>query len=287
MTSADMVEIQFSQPSFKYRAGDGLFLQAPFTLTRQWHPFPITSCPYDPYLSIHVPLLRGFNTALANSLGAGPLSTGLQEDLVGQYELALVKGQQLPVLFVNGPYSVSGPNVFDEERAILIAEGIGITAMASILKHIWHHREMGPAKTTRGLRHVDLYWACEDINSFEWFRTLFSALEVQMDGIERTPEVHIHTYLTRDFELDDIHNIVVHSVGADVDALTGLKSLTNFGRPNFRQILTGMRDEILEENEREGISSRSRTKIGVYFSGSSDLRTSSTSGMLAYRQDFL
>jgi NADPH oxidase len=50
----DVVEIQFSKPSFKYKAGQWLFLQVPSISKYQWHPFTITSCPYDPHISVHV-----------------------------------------------------------------------------------------------------------------------------------------------------------------------------------------------------------------------------------------
>ena len=49
----DVVEIQFSKPSFRYKAGQWLFLQVPSVSKYQWHPFTITSCPYDPYVSMH------------------------------------------------------------------------------------------------------------------------------------------------------------------------------------------------------------------------------------------
>ena len=50
----DVVEIQFNKPSFKYKAGQWLFLQVPSVSKYQWHPFTITSCPHDNYVSVHV-----------------------------------------------------------------------------------------------------------------------------------------------------------------------------------------------------------------------------------------
>jgi predicted ferric reductase len=56
----DAMEIQFSKPSMKYKAGQWLFLNCPSVSRTQWHPFTITSCPFDPYISVHV--RRGLHT---------------------------------------------------------------------------------------------------------------------------------------------------------------------------------------------------------------------------------
>jgi NADPH oxidase len=47
------IEIQFS-PSFKYKAGQYLFINVPAVSSLQWHPFTITSAPDDPYVSVHI-----------------------------------------------------------------------------------------------------------------------------------------------------------------------------------------------------------------------------------------
>ncbi|OAA62765.1 NADPH oxidase [Niveomyces insectorum RCEF 264] len=67
----DAVEIQFSKPSFRYKAGQWLFLQIPSISKYQWHPFTITSCPYDPYVSVHVRQVGDFTRALGDAVGAG------------------------------------------------------------------------------------------------------------------------------------------------------------------------------------------------------------------------
>src|SRR3569833_1434549 len=69
--SEDVVEIQFSKPSFRYKAGQWLFLQMPSVSKYQWHPFTITSCPYDPYISVHVRQVGDFTKALGDAVGAG------------------------------------------------------------------------------------------------------------------------------------------------------------------------------------------------------------------------
>jgi NADPH oxidase len=232
----DVVEIQFSKPSFRYKAGQWLFLQVPSVSKYQWHPFTITSCPYDPYVSVHIRQVGDFTRALGDAVGAGGAQAKLYEgvDPLGMYEVALQNGQQMPELRVDGPYGAPAEDVFNNEIAVLIGTGIGVTPWAAILKNIWHLRN-GPNPPTR-LRRVEFLWICKDTNSFEWFQTLLSSLEAQSSEEARIPGssglefLKIHTYLTQKLDMDTTQNIVLNSVGTEVDPLTELKSRTNFGR---------------------------------------------------------
>ncbi|KEZ42411.1 Cytochrome b-245 heavy chain subunit beta [Scedosporium apiospermum] len=270
----DVVEIQFAKPSFKYKAGQWLFLQVPAISKYQWHPFTITSCPYDPYVSVHVRQVGDFTRALGDAVGAGSAQAKLYDgvDPLGMYEVALQNGQQMPSLRIDGPYGAPAEDVFDNEIAVLIGTGIGVTPWASILKNIWHLRN-GPNPPTR-LRRVEFIWVCKDTGSFEWFQTLLSSLEAQSNEAARIPGssgvefLKIHTYLTQKLDMDTTQNIVLNSVGADLDPLTELKSRTNFGRPNFPKIFEMMRDGILDRTYINGLESM-RTTVGVYFCGPS------------------
>jgi len=273
--STDVVEIQFNKPSFKYKAGQWLFLQVPSVSKYQWHPFTITSCPYDPYVSVHVRQVGDFTRDLGDAVGAGGAQAKLYEgvDPMGMYEVALQNGQAMPSLRIDGPYGAPAEDVFENEIAVLIGTGIGVTPWASILKNIWHLRN-GPNPPTR-LRRVEFIWVCKDTNSFEWFQTLLSSLEQQSSEAARVPGssgvefLKIHTYLTQKLDMDTTQNIVLNSVGADVDPLTELKSRTNFGRPNFGKLFTSMRDGILSGTYLSGLEGGLRTTVGVYFCGPS------------------
>lgn len=269
------MEIQFNKPSFKYKAGQWLFLQVPSVSAYQWHPFTITSCPYDPYVSVHVRQVGDFTRALGDAVGAGQAQSKLYDgvDPMGMYEVALQNGQQMPLLRIDGPYGAPAEDVFDNEIAVLIGTGIGVTPWASILKNIWHSRN-GPNPPTR-LRRVEFIWVCKDTGSFEWFQTLLSSLEEQSAEAARVPGsngiefLKIHTYLTQKLDIDTTQNIVLNSVGAEVDPLTELKSRTNFGRPDFRRMFETMRDGILDRTYINGLESSMQTTVGVYFCGPS------------------
>jgi NADPH oxidase len=269
----DAMEIQFRKPSMKYKAGQWLFLNVPSVSGQQWHPFTITSCPFDPYISVHIRQVGDFTRALGDALGAGPAQAKLYEEVdpMGMYEVALVNGQTMPAIRIDGPYGAPAEDVFDNEIAVLIGTGIGVTPWASILKNIWHLRN-GPNPPTR-LRRVEFIWVCKDTTSFEWFQVLLASLEQQSQeaanqlGNSGNEFLKIHTYLTQKLDIDTAQNIVLNSVGSALDPLTELKSRTNFGRPDFAKLFEGMRDGITNRTYLNGLESNARTNVGVYFCG--------------------
>lgn len=257
----------------RYKAGQWLFLNVPSVSRHQWHPFTITSCPYDPYISIHVRQVGDFTRALGDALGAGSSQAKEFEGLdpMGMYEIALQNGQSMPRIRVDGPYGAPAEDVFDNEIAILIGTGIGVTPWASILKNIWHLRS-GPDPPRR-LRRVEFIWVCRDTSSFEWFQTLLSSLEAQSSaaaaaGSSGVEFLRIHTYLTQHLDLDTTTNIVLNSVGSTHDPLTELKTRTNFGRPDFKRLFEGMREGIRDRTYMgPGLDGTVKTDVGVYFCG--------------------
>ena len=265
------MEIQFHKPSMKYKAGQWIFIQIPDVSSSQWHPFTITSCPFDPYISVHVRQVGDFTRALGDALGCGPAQAKDLEGLdpLGMYEVALQNGQIMPKLRIDGPYGAPAEDVFENEIAVLIGTGIGVTPWASILKNIWHLRSR--PNPPRRLRRVEFIWICKDTTSFEWFQALLSSLEAQSANTaayEGSIEfLRIHTYLTQRLDDDTAANIYLNSVGQALDPLTELKSQTNFGRPDFKRLFTAMRIGLHDQTYMRGLQSASTTEVGVYFCG--------------------
>ncbi|KAF7122040.1 hypothetical protein CNMCM5793_009595 [Aspergillus hiratsukae] len=267
----DAMEIQFRKDSMRYKAGQWLFIQVPEVSNTQWHPFTITSCPFDPYISIHVRQVGDFTRALGDALGCGPAQARDMEGLdpLGMYEVALQNGQKMPKLLIDGPYGAPAEDVFENEIAVLIGTGIGVTPWASILKNIWHLRSR--PNPPRRLRRVEFIWICKDTSSFEWFQALLSSLESQSASVAASQGsiefLRIHTYLTQRLDDDTAANIYLNSVGQEVDPLTELRSRTNFGRPDFNRLFTAMRDGLRNQSYMSGFHGSMRTEIGVYFCG--------------------
>lgn len=267
-----------------YKAGQWLFLNVPCVSRYQWHPFTITSCPFDPYISIHVRQVGDFTRSIANAFGAGPAQLKMYESLDNEsmYEVALKHGQYMPELRIDGPYGAPAEDVFENELAVLIGTGIGVTPWASILKNIWHMRR-NPHPPTR-LRRVEFIWICRDTTSFAWFQNLLSSLESQSAGTCQEESdldkfLRIHPYLTQKLDNDTSQNIFLNSVGAKVDPMTDLRSKTNFGRPNFSKLFKDMSEGIANGNYINGLTPNSKVNIGVYYCGT--LQSSISTSMIA------
>ncbi|KAJ3503487.1 hypothetical protein NLJ89_g8409 [Agrocybe chaxingu] len=272
------MELRITKPSFKYVAGQWLFLQVPELSSFQWHPFTITSAPDDPYVSVHIRQAGDFTQQLGERLGVGP-------SVVAAMTKAAMKGSEkdnnnalgprgefveidpaisnltLPKVRIDGPYGAPAEDVFKNEVAILVGAGIGVTPFASILKHIWYSQR----KCKLGsLRRVEFFWICRDAPSFGWFQSLLWAIE----SSQADPNfLRIHVYLTQKITEDIMWNIAVNDTGAEYDPLTLLRSRTTFGRPDWKTIYTKMRLAIEAGQYLPGATSQLRTKVGTYFCG--------------------
>ncbi|KAF9418770.1 hypothetical protein BGZ94_009607 [Podila epigama] len=195
----------------------------------------------------------------------------------------------LPRVLIDGPYGSPSEDAFNYEIAVLVGAGIGVTPFASVLKHIWYS-VMQPTKIIT-LRKVYFFWA------FEWFQDLLIALEDQnlSDFLEirsyLTGELgaeELNTILmearasaaaaaarhlqhsrqtgecgdmedrgnTR-FHQTDVHDALSDAQGLDRDAITGLRSPTYYGRPNFDKIF----GELAQAHPPE------QGQVGVFFCG--------------------
>jgi len=278
------MEFRILKASFKYTAGQWLFIQVPDVSHFQWHPFTITSAPEDPYVSIHIRQVGDWTRALGDRVGATPAvvqsitqaamkafekdekSVMVQEGRGDFVELdPNASTRPLPVVRIDGPYGAPAEDVFKSEVAILVGAGIGVTPFASILKHVWYRQKRG---TLGALRRVEFFWICRDAPSFGWFQSLLQEVEAaQMD-----PNfLRINIYLTQKLDQATVWNIVVNDAGAQYDPLTLLRTRTMYGRPDWTSIYTNIRSAIETGQYLPGSKSQLRTRVGTYFCGPSVL----------------
>ncbi|KAI7825874.1 ferric reductase NAD binding domain-containing protein [Kickxella alabastrina] len=162
--------------------------------------------------------------------------------------------QGMPTIMVDGPYGAPTQHVFDYEYSVLIANGIGLTPMSSILRSLYY--QLTSQLHQRKVKKMYFLWVCRDTRSLEWFRDLLAALDEEDIG----DVLEIRTYLTGPLSLNHICNITLNQSSNGPDAITGLyRSPTYYGRPNF--------DKIFEE-----IGMRNpNTDIGLFVCGSKSL----------------
>ncbi|SCV69961.1 BQ2448_1355 [Microbotryum intermedium] len=245
---AGAMELQFSHPAFHYKPGQWLFLNVPELAPWQWHPFTISSAPEDPYVSVHIlslPEKACTDTFLGLDTRAGFL----------EFSTTVISPAPLPRMYIDGPFGAPAQDVLKNE-------GIGVTPFASILKHIWYKQQR---KELCALKRVRFIWLNRDTGSFEWFHTLLT----QLEEAQTEPDfLRISTFLTGHMDDDTIHNITIHDLDSERDALTRLRTRTQFGRPDWGQLFEAIRLEILEgDRALPGPESCLTTKVGVYFCG--------------------
>ncbi|KAK4457755.1 ferric reductase NAD binding domain-containing protein [Cladorrhinum samala] len=237
---SNVCEIQIKKENTKTRAGQYIFFCCPAVSLWQYHPFTLTSAPEEDYISIHMRVVGDFTRAVAETLGCEfDKKKGDSSRVVGvdqqNDEVDPALRRVLPRVYIDGPFGSASEDVFKYEIAVLCGAGIGVTPFASILKSIWYRMNY-PQKKTR-LSKVYFFWICRDFGSFEWFRSLLLAIEAQ----DVDNRIEIHTYLTAKIKVDDATNIMINDANADKDTITGLRSPTNFGRPNWDMIFRGIR----------------------------------------------
>ncbi|KAJ2326019.1 hypothetical protein IWW51_002496, partial [Coemansia sp. RSA 2702] len=139
---------------------------------------------------------------------------------------------KLPTIMVDGPYGAPTQQVFDYEHIVLVAGGIGVTPMSSVLKSLYY--QLTEARNTCRIRKVYFLWVCRDVQALEWFQDLLAALDEEDIG----DILEIRTYLTGQMPVEQIRNIALYQDPGGPDAITGLhRSPTYYGRPNFNSIL--------------------------------------------------
>lgn len=257
---SNVCEVQIKKEKTTTRAGQYIFLNCPEVSYWQWHPFTLTSAPEEDYISVHIRCVGDFTTEFAEALGCdfslNKNSNSKEKKTKGVAPRVLppATNRVLPRVMVDGPFGSASEDVFKFEVVMLVGGGIGVTPFASVLKSIWYKLNF-PSASKQGspirLQKVYFFWVCRDFDSFEWFKSLLSAIEEQdVEG-----RVELHTYITQKLKDDDINNIIVSDVGGQRDAITQLRSPTHYGRPNWDRIFNSVREK------------HTATDVGVFFCG--------------------
>jgi len=196
----------------------------------------------------------GFQVVVHDDTKSAPKKIGQQTRLEKPLEI-----------FIDGPFGSPSSNIYRAEHAVLIGTGIGITPFASILQSImhryWEIKQSCPNCSYRWtndieasmfkLKKVDFFWINRDQKSFEWFVDLLSQLEIEQkeNGGAMSRFLDMHMYVTSALQPTDMKAVALQ-LALDIlynkeerDLVTGLKSRTNAGRPNWNKVFTKIKQE--------------------------------------------
>jgi predicted ferric reductase len=132
----------------EHSAGMICLVNCPQISSIQWHPFSLSSSPLDAHESIHIKSTE----VPGRSTWTGKLHRLLQ---TSPHDL---------ILQVDGPYGA--PLQFESPRVLLVAGGIGITAMQNILLFL-----KGRAAGTEAVESVHLVWSARTPEIFDIFKS--------------------------------------------------------------------------------------------------------------------
>ncbi|KAL8516150.1 hypothetical protein ACS0TY_014715 [Phlomoides rotata] len=266
--TGNVLALYMSKPSgFKYRSGMYLFVKCPDISNFEWHPFSITSAPYDDYLSVHIRTLGDWTTELKNRFAKAceQSSKPGRGNLVRMETKAYTETpQEFPRIFVKGPYGAPAQNYKKYDILLLVGLGIGATPFISIIKDIVNNESRSvltaddPFGGKNGPERAYFYWVTREQGSFDWFKGV-------MDDIaeyDRNQVIEMHNYLTSVYEEGDARSALIamvqslHHAKNGVDVVSESRIRTHFARPNWRKVFTNL------------TSAHPSTRIGVFYCGS-------------------
>uniref|UniRef100_A0A8V0Z1S4 NADPH oxidase 5 n=1 Tax=Gallus gallus TaxID=9031 RepID=A0A8V0Z1S4_CHICK len=266
--------------SFRFEPGDYIYLNIPAIAAYEWHPFSISSAPeQQDTIWLHIRSLGQWTTRLYEFFRQPePLQPHGNLERKRWWQRVQVgvsvgpgESQQLCSIkcYIDGPYGTPTRRIFTSEHAVLIGAGIGITPFASILQSIMYRqrKQSCPSCETvwdedMALRKVDFIWINRDQQHFEWFLDLLAALELQQE--EQDPGgrfLELHLYMTSALGRSDVKAVGLQlaldllAAKEQRDSITGLRTRTQPGRPDWSQVLGRVAEE------RKG-------KVHVFFCGS-------------------
>ena len=236
-----VIELQLKKNEFKYQSGQYLFLNCPYLAAQEWHPFTISSAPEEECVSVHIRIVGDWTGDLWNYLNPKGELGIIAEDIQ-------TADDGSSIFKIDGPFGAASQDIFDFQTVMAIGAGVGVTPFASILKHIQYNIE---TKDDTRIKKVYFFWINRDKSSFEWFSDLLANLEKK--NLNNFLEIHV--YLTASFKLEDVRAMHHGAHSGSGDAITGLQTPTNYGRPNWGAIYSQVKER------HEG------TDIGVFFCG--------------------
>lgn len=221
---------------FQWNPGDYAFLCIPAIAKHEWHPFTISSAMESGALTFHVRTLGNWTSALRRRVEHNEASGS----------------DEMMAAYVDGPYGTPSAHIFDSRFAVFIGAGIGVTPFASVLAaFIYRANSDRPTRLSK----AHFFWLNKDQYSFEWFAALLS--ELVEDDAKALLDIHLCMTAGRADTTAlgvEVARQIASEAGKD-DIVTGLRTHTHMGQPDWERMLYLIREQHKPE------------KVDVYFCG--------------------
>ncbi|KAK3098182.1 hypothetical protein FSP39_016935 [Pinctada imbricata] len=239
---SDVLSLTFKKPlDFNYISGQWVRIACPALSRSEYHPFTLTSAPHEDTISLHI-------------RAVGPWTMNLRSifDKANTANSKVVE----PKLFLDGPFGEGHQDWYKYPVSVLVGGGIGVTPFASILKDIVH--KVSNSKGSFNCKKIYFLWVTRTQKQFEWFTDIIREVEKK----DKHNLVDIHIFVTQFKHQYDLRTTMLYICErhfqklAGKSLLTGLRSITHFGRPRFYDFFNSLSREYPKES-----------KIGVFSCG--------------------
>ena len=217
----DVMNLELEKPrgwDCALEAGMWGFVNVPEVSRFEWHPFTMTSSPFQDHLSFHIRDVGDW--------------TGKVHKLLRDCK-DISKAAKTRVR-VEGPMGAPTQDFANHEVVVLVGAGIGITPMVSVIRQLLHKHTV--------MRRAFFYWTIRDNTCFDWFNTLLD--ELYQEDSDGCLEVR-HFVTTAKHDDRDIGAVLFHHAADAVHAETNLdvfmgqktRHQVQVGRPNWNHEL--------------------------------------------------
>ena len=214
-------------PEFQFQAGDYVLVKCPRISAFEWHPFTISSAPeLRDEITLHVRAEGAWTGELYRRMDSGLRDAASGKLPLDQAQLSIV---------LEGPYGTPSSEVFKSRVAVLVAGGIGATPFASIIESIHRRRSAGVGPVPE---RVYFHWVSRGQRSFDWLIRRLG--QIESEGPRGALAVQVHLTGVDETEIQAGSLFVAMDLlhkSSEVDLITGLRSKSQFGRPDWKLIL--------------------------------------------------
>lgn len=297
-----VLHLKFQRPKwFKETPGMFVMINIPVLGHFKWHPFTLSSTPYDDHLAVHIKAAGDWTKAahrLLASASAKNASRTAELESAREGTLAFLeaaRARPYPKIYVQRPLGAPAQNFGRFPVVVLVGGGIGATPMISIIKWLLQRQQRVRSASQQDLSEelsdeerpdwphtVYFHWLTRDTQSFQWFaETMNSVAESDQYDMLR-----IYNHLTSATPpqkqkvmtqiLDVAKNLCISQ--QQTDLISGLRTnkVTSFGRPNWDHEI----HKVLQETTLP--LSAETVEIGVFVCGPNKLSSAVRSACVSH-----
>lgn len=167
----------------RYKVGQYVFVNFPELSLHEWHPFSVASAPNDAFVDLYIRAL-GDHT----------------EKIVEYSEMCAAENKQA-LIRCDGPYGDLSFNYRRYGNLLLVAGGIGITPIISVLKDIFGEDESSKRNNPRHcVKHVTLIWIMPRVSEASLFLELLNKFHLKSLEDPLAPALTMSIHITREEE---------------------------------------------------------------------------------------